>query len=239
MLSSVEAAERAMAEKNLAAAAGAIANVSQIGTLGQLESFSDLAIRADEIARRIIEQVENEIASAKSKLEDTQSGFDGVLMLTAIEEAYVDLPQLRKAARDALRDVKKNKTLRGEVKPAEAIVRARKLASDEKTRRRAEVAYQTIMSRYANSPAGQIARRELAQLNPDFAESRDGGKVPAQDGQPEMREWTDRTGRYTMLAKFVELKSGNVYLEKSDGRVVLVPIGRLSEVDRHRVQSRE
>jgi WD40 repeat protein len=46
------------------------------------------------------------------------------------------------------------------------------------------------------------------------------------------REWTDVTGSFHLEAKLLTVKEGKVYLEKSDGKVVPVPLDRLSEPDR-------
>jgi hypothetical protein len=45
------------------------------------------------------------------------------------------------------------------------------------------------------------------------------------------RTWTDATGKHTLEAEFVELKDGNVQLRKPDGKVVTLPIEKLSQAD--------
>jgi len=45
------------------------------------------------------------------------------------------------------------------------------------------------------------------------------------------REWTDRSGTYRVEAELVSLRNGKVYLEKTDGKVVAVPVERLSTED--------
>ena len=49
---------------------------------------------------------------------------------------------------------------------------------------------------------------------------------------PTERTWTDRTGKYTVVATFVDLKDGIVRLRKQNGRLKSVPIERLSAADR-------
>jgi len=47
------------------------------------------------------------------------------------------------------------------------------------------------------------------------------------------REWTDRTGKYSLEAEFVQLKDGKVHLKRADsGAVIGVPAGKLSKNDR-------
>lgn len=45
------------------------------------------------------------------------------------------------------------------------------------------------------------------------------------------RQWTDSSGGHTVEARFVEVVDGNVTLSRADGRVVQVPIIRLSDAD--------
>ena len=59
--------------------------------------------------------------------------------------------------------------------------------------------------------------------------------VPSLGEEPStqpLRAWTDSTGKYTIRAEFVELKSGKVRLRKLDGKEVTIPIEKLSDEDR-------
>lgn len=51
------------------------------------------------------------------------------------------------------------------------------------------------------------------------------------------RIWTDSTGRHKTDADFVELKDGVVRLKKANGKIVFIPIERLSKADREFVKS--
>jgi hypothetical protein len=46
-----------------------------------------------------------------------------------------------------------------------------------------------------------------------------------------LRAWSSGGGKFTIKAKFVELKDGSVTLEKEDGETVTVPLARLGEAD--------
>ena len=46
------------------------------------------------------------------------------------------------------------------------------------------------------------------------------------------RTWTDSTGKHTVEAAFVDLKDGKVRLKKEDGKIITIPIERLSDADR-------
>lgn len=45
------------------------------------------------------------------------------------------------------------------------------------------------------------------------------------------RQWTDVTGAYRVEAELVTVRSGKVYLEKTDGNVITVPLEKLSKDD--------
>lgn len=46
------------------------------------------------------------------------------------------------------------------------------------------------------------------------------------------RTWTDKTGKFSVEAELVEVKDGKALLKKADGKVVAVPVDRLSADDR-------
>ena len=52
----------------------------------------------------------------------------------------------------------------------------------------------------------------------------------------EFRTWTDSTGKHQTEAAMVELVDGEVHLERKDGRVVAVPVGKLSGADQRYVR---
>lgn len=45
------------------------------------------------------------------------------------------------------------------------------------------------------------------------------------------RTWTDASGTYTVEAEFVARKQGKVYLKRQDGKVINLPLGKLSQAD--------
>ena len=45
------------------------------------------------------------------------------------------------------------------------------------------------------------------------------------------RTWTDSTGKFTVEAEFVDFKDGKVQLKKEDGKIVTIPVEKLSEAD--------
>ena len=54
----------------------------------------------------------------------------------------------------------------------------------------------------------------------------------------EVRKWTDQSGSYSVQAEFVELADGNAVLKREDGRVIRVPLDKLSPQDQEYVQKK-
>ena len=45
------------------------------------------------------------------------------------------------------------------------------------------------------------------------------------------RKWTDISGEFSVEAELVEAKDGNVQLKRSDGKIISVPVSKLSKAD--------
>ena len=50
------------------------------------------------------------------------------------------------------------------------------------------------------------------------------------------RTWTDSTGKFTLEAKFIEVKDRKVTIEKEDGKRITLPLIKLSNADREYVE---
>ena len=51
------------------------------------------------------------------------------------------------------------------------------------------------------------------------------------------RKWTDNTGKYSIEAILVEAKDGRVRLKRQDGKIITVPISKLSKADQSYLDS--
>jgi len=64
-----------------------------------------------------------------------------------------------------------------------------------------------------------------------------GGSAFAQREQvKKLRTWTDSTGKHTVEAEFVDVTDGNVRLRTEEGRMINIPLERLSEADQEFVR---
>src|SRR6478736_2549048 len=64
-------------------------------------------------------------------------------------------------------------------------------------------------------------------------------RVFAETQKPQSRTWTDRGGKFTVEATFVELHNGTVGLLRADGKRIDVPLEKLSDADAKYVHSLE
>ena len=55
--------------------------------------------------------------------------------------------------------------------------------------------------------------------------------------QAEMRTWTDSSGAYKVEAELVDENDGTVRLKRGDGRIVSLPLDRLSPADQAYVRN--
>jgi len=62
--------------------------------------------------------------------------------------------------------------------------------------------------------------------------TKEDAKTAAGPDRDELRTWTDNTGVYHIKAKFRDFKDGKLTLERADGKVVVLPVERLSDADR-------
>jgi hypothetical protein len=63
----------------------------------------------------------------------------------------------------------------------------------------------------------------------DPAASSQAGELPSEAS--DIRRWNDASGKFSIDAEFMGVKDGNVRLRKKDGRIISVPIERLSASD--------
>ena len=236
---SVKEATAAMTEEDHMAAAKSLSRLSELGTVGDLKSYSLLAMQADTLAKDVSEKAEASIKEAVEKLNDPQTAFDGVLELVEGETAYAGFNDVRLQVASALRDVKKNSDLQDPLRQAETLVRARRFAESENAtiKRRANGAYEQLITSFPGTKAEKIAREELAVIdNEDEVLDRTAG---GDEPEESVRTWSDESGKFTIEATYVQQKQGFVQLRKQDGELLAVPISKLSQRDQDYLKQRQ
>jgi len=247
------AAEAALDEEQYMKAAEALKPVSKVGRLGGLQSYAAPAIKSDELAKRVLEHSMSALKEVEEKLADSETLFEGIVELSSISQGYGMFEEAKKASNLLLKKVSRDKAARELLKPAKALVKARRdtqlpKASDKK---RAEKGYGSILKRYGDTPAGPIARAELTNINPDseFLTGQLASTEPAGDevdrgsksgyGQEEIRTWSNASGEFSVEAKLIEATDEFVRLEKASGKVIKVPLKKLDSAAKKYLGSRQ
>lgn len=244
-----EAAEQALSENLYLEAAEALAPAAKIGSLGDLQSFAEPAMKSDELSKTILEHALSELKEVEGKLEDPETVFEGVVELVQAREAYLIFAKAKEAIGVLLKQVSRDKAQRALLKPAKVLVKARRdarlpKASDKK---RAEKGFGLILKRYGDSPAAAIARKELTGLNPasellavhtqETATSIDAEELGY--GQEQVRTWSDSSGKFSVEAKLIEVTEQYVRLVKESGKEIKVPLKKLDSAARAYLESRQ
>ncbi|MDB4370469.1 SHD1 domain-containing protein [Mariniblastus sp.] len=79
---------------------------------------------------------------------------------------------------------------------------------------------------------GKLTERFFPPSRLSLVEStKDGATDQSMAPPAELRKWTDATGSFSINAKLVSDEDGNIQLEKEDGRVITLPLAKLSDED--------
>jgi len=246
------AAEYALNKENYIDAAAALAPVAKVGPLGSLQSFAEPAIKSDEISKTILEQAFSTLTEVEEELEDPDSVFEAIVELSKVRQFYSMFDEAKQASNVLLKQVSRDKVQREYIKPAKALLKARRDAQLPKAsdKKRAEKAYGAILKKYGDSPAAPIAREELAEINPNsefLAQQTEETTVAADavdvgrqgDDQEEFRTWSSATGKFSVKAKLIEATEEFVRLEKESGNEIKVPLDKLDSAARKYLESRK
>lgn len=164
--SCVERAEKAMAAEDYGRVAGELSKLAKLGTLGELNSYSELALKADKLAATVRESFDATLEEAVESLQQEETAFAAALVLADADRQYAGFKQLQRRVDAALKAAQRDEAVRPYLLPATALARARTLAESERrsVRRRAAEAYRAVSRRYPDTEADKLAREELAAL---------------------------------------------------------------------------
>lgn len=234
--SAVDDANKAISEGDTSTAVKRLAILNKFEPPGKVGSHAAVAIEADSLYAKLVEQGQAALKAAQEKLAGDDK-FAGVLEVIAADRIYGTLPDLKKDLVSAERDMNKDAQLKELVKPAEALDRALALASNKNGAKQAVPALQLVITRYANSPAAELAKEKLSELGGAVPEVPATAAItPAAAAEPGssagLRTWSDATGQYKIEAELISVSADSVQLKRKDGKVITVPLAKLSQQDR-------
>jgi hypothetical protein len=196
-----------------------------------------VAIEADELYTKLVEQGSAALASAKEKLASDDK-FGGALEVISANRIYGSLTELKKDLVSAERELNKDPQLKEIVKQAEALDRALALAVQKNatTKKSGLNALGVVMTRYPGTPAAELAEAKLTELGGEVPSETSAGSTAATG---EFRLWTDATGKFRIEAELVSVVDGKVMLKKKEGNVITVPLDKLSAEDQEFLKEKE
>ncbi|MFT7644102.1 MAG: hypothetical protein ACI9G1_005868, partial [Pirellulaceae bacterium] len=152
--------------KELPTAFQALRPLSKLGEPGNLQSYSTLALEADQLAQQVMTQAETALAESQEKLKDDSTAFEGVVELMSAKLQLAAIPKLKQLTDIAIRTVSKDPTLKDYIRPAEKLARGEAFANlkTPAADKQAATAYSAVIKTHAGTPAEKIARERLAKL---------------------------------------------------------------------------
>lgn len=224
----VEEAKKALAEGHTFAAIKKLSSLKKLGTPGSLGSYAEAAIAADSLVKTLTDQGKAELATAQEALAADEPSFDDALAMAEVQRTYSLLPGVKTEISKALREIKKNKKTRDMFKQAESIHRAASAALFRGGKAKAVKTLERLASRNPGSPAAKAAAVKLAEIT---------GKpvsevtLEATAAKESVRTWSDSTGKFKLQATLISNTAGTVRLKKADGKVISLPVAKLSKAD--------
>jgi hypothetical protein len=224
--SAVDDSNKALAAGDSWTAIKRIESLKKIGPPGKLGSFAAVALEADALYAKFLEEGKTALKTAQEQLAG-EDKFAGVLGIISANRIYGKFPELRKDLVSAERDLSKKAELKEELKQAEALDRAIALLGQNSTKKQAKPALELIVTRFPDTPAAERAKAKLAELA-GGAPGAAGGDTAAAFA---LRPWSDATGKFRIEAELVNVEGGAVNLKKKNGELVSVPLAKLSKAD--------
>ena len=209
-------------------------SLSRKGDPTNLGSYAASAVRIQELASTFVSQFQSELSEQREVWQqlddqDNESWLKSARELAKLNQRYRELRLLRSELSQAIAEFKKNPLGREFYPSAELLVKAESVEDDSAKRAQEARKLRRMVARDSESLA---AKQAIALLEtwgePVEAE-------PAEETKPnaEFREWTDRTGKFKVVALFVELDGDEVVLRRQEGgQQIRVPVDRLSTDDR-------
>ena len=215
----VDDSNKALKEGDVGNAVRRIESLRKLGHLGKLGSYAAVSLEADALYGKLVEEGTAALKKAKEELAG-EDKFAGVLGILSANRIYGKLPELRKELGAAERDINKNAELKDELQQATALDRALALLSQNSTKKQAKPALEAVVTRFAGTPAAELAKTKLSELG-----------APAPEPAAALRTWSDATGKFKIEAELVSVEDGKVNLKRKDGQLFSILLTKLSQAD--------
>jgi hypothetical protein len=229
----LDGAKRAQKSGDLAEAVRSLLPLKRLGPLGELPCYTSQGSEANKLVADLIEEGKKAFKEVEEGLADGAPTLEAVLAYVKARRTFAALPALKVEVGAAARKYDHRRDLADLLHQAEALDRAQVAAASGRDPKKAADAFRKIAATYPDTDTAKLAAAELKKLAGDDAEAGD-------DDAPKAghRTWTDTAG-HTLKARCRGVADGKVALESGDGRVVKVPLEKLSDADRKFLKSQE
>lgn len=157
-------AKQALQRDDPSAAVRLLGSVRRLGTPGSLGSFARTSLEADALFNQLVQRGKADFELAQEKTAHEETAFEGVLLLFRTEREYGALPQLKATLGKAVRDVKRDESMKTVVKQVDVFNQAKVFAKSSRTKARAHSWLQAIIAHFPDSQAAKYARDELERI---------------------------------------------------------------------------
>jgi hypothetical protein len=138
------------------------------------------------------------------------------------------LPGVKEKSDEARESFSRTAAQKQLLRQARELYRAQQLYGPARSAR-GRAALQKIITKSPGTAAAQQAAAILAGQSVERPENSAGT----------LRKWTDRSGKSSVMAEYMGTSGDKVRLKRADGKIVSVPLDKLSEESQHYVRTRE
>ena len=181
-------------------------------------------------AKALVEQFEQkqQVAFDEALTEfSRQRDLPTALRLVAAERLGTLFPQLRRHIQAEMKRISSSASDRKLLCQARDLHEAVALSEQEGSKRKAVAALKRVVKRHPGSPAAAQAEQHLRSLGEGTSDA----SAKSASEQP-LRTWSDKTGRFSIKARLLEVVGDRVRLQQADGKLLSIRISQLDEAGR-------
>ena len=157
-------AQQALDKQDPSAALRILGSARRLGSPGSLGSFARVSRQADALFNKLVEQGHSNFTLAQEKIAGQETKFEGVLLLFQTEREFGAQPDLKAKLTKAVREVKRDESMKTVVKQVDVFNQAKVFAQSSRTKVRAVSWLQAIIAHFPDSQAAKYARDELDRM---------------------------------------------------------------------------
>ena len=229
LASTLDEVEKLRSNGDMFGAVRRLSVLSKLGKPGQFGGHSTIAGRADGVVKELIATATIELKEAEEKIAEEETRFDGALKLAQTKRLYSTLPEVGPKVIAAYRKAERNADYKEAITQANQADRANAALRLRSGKKSAVTAFTRLIQRNPGKPVAAYAKARLAEITGEPVADDPPSARPA---SPEYRTWTSSGGGFKIEAVLVSVTDGVAQLKRRNGKILLVPLSKLSAADR-------